>query len=166
MRNADIEQVSAIDQSSFSLPWPKSAYDYEINENPHSLALVAEITPEPGDPRIVGMIVVWLILDEAHIATIAVDHSYRRQGIAQHLIAESLRRLIPRGMQIATLEVRVSNLAAQNLYKKFGFEIVGRRVRYYQDNQEDGLIMTIENIQDPVWQKTIFAIRQPGEKES
>lgn len=161
MQNADIEQVIAIDQSSFSLPWPKSAFDYEINENPHSLSLVAEISSETAAQRIVGMVVVWLILDEAHIATIAVDHSYRRQGIAQLLIAEAMRQAIPRGAQIATLEVRQTNLAAQQLYQKFGFEIVGRRIRYYQDNHEDALIMTVSNIRDVHWQQIIHTIEQP-----
>lgn len=145
---ADLGQVMAIDQASFSLPWPKSAFAYELNENPLSMLWVAEIQQPDNSKQIAGMIVVWLILDEVHIATIAVDPNFRRQGIAQELLATALDAAIQKGMVQATLEVRAGNIAAQALYHSFGFEIVGRRHHYYQDNGEDALIMTASGLNE------------------
>ncbi len=146
MQNADLEQVTAIDQASFSMSWPKSAFTFELNENPLSMLWVAEIQEPDHRKRIVGIIVIWLILDEAHIATLAVHPHNRRQGIAQELISTALEAAIEKGMQQATLEVRASNIAAQELYHRFNFEIVGQRHRYYQDNGEDAIIMTAHHL--------------------
>lgn len=146
MQMSDLAQVHAIDQHSFSMPWPASAYEYEINENPYSLLWVAEVSPEGGAPMVVGIVVVWLILDEAHIASIAVRPDYRSQGIAQKLLITALRGAIQKGSQLATLEVRAQNLIAQRLYRRFKFEVIGRRVRYYRDNNEDALIMTLTRL--------------------
>jgi len=142
MRQEDLAQVLAIDQASFSLPWPESAYRYELNENRNSLLWVAETTLPGSQLFIVGMVVVWLVLDEAHIATLAVHPAYREQGVAKRLLITALRESIHLGMTVATLEVRASNTMAQELYRQFGFEVVGRRRRYYRDNYEDALIMT------------------------
>ena len=144
MRLDDIDQVILIDRLSFSLPWPASAFRYELGNNPSSLLWVAELVEAGGKPTVVGAIVVWMILDEAHIATLAVHPEHRRRGISQLLLITVLRQAIERGAALATLEVRASNLAAQALYKKFRFDIVGRRPRYYQDNFEDALIMTVD----------------------
>lgn len=143
MRLDDLAQVVEIDRLSFSLPWSESAFRYELLENPSSLSLVAELKQEGGSPTVVGCVVVWLIMDEAHIATIAVHPAHRQKGIARQLLAEMLKAVIERGARLATLEVRASNLTAQRLYRRFGFENVGRRPRYYKDNQEDAIIMTV-----------------------
>lgn len=144
MRVEDIPQVAALDQASFSLPWPESAYRYEIKENPHSVPLVAE-RPD-GSGTIIGLLVLWLIIDEAHIATIAVRAEERQQGLGATMLAEALKIAISKGMASATLEVRAGNLAAQRLYRRFQFEEISRRPRYYRDNQEDALIMTIHDL--------------------
>jgi len=144
MRLDDIDQVILIDRLSFSLPWPASAFRHELVNNPSSLLWVAEQDMADGDPCVVGAVVVWMIMDEAHIATLAVHPDYRRHGISQQLLVTVLRQAIERGAALATLEVRANNQAAQSLYKKFKFEIVGRRPRYYQDNFEDALIMTVD----------------------
>lgn len=146
MSSADLEQVLAIDHMSFNVPWPASAYNYELNENPLSLLWVAETGLSAPNRRIVGLLVVWLIVDEAHIATIAVHPDYRGRGIARRLMRVALKEAILKGMGGATLEVRANNLAAQNLYRQFGFEIVGSRPRYYRDNNEDAIIMTVSNL--------------------
>lgn len=148
MRMEDLEQVHAIDDQSFSMPWPASAYRYELTENQHSIVWVAEINPTQGGRQVVGVMVVWLILDEAHIATLAVHPDYRRQGIARRMLINALKEVIQRGFHLATLEVRSGNLPAQNLYRGFNFKVVGRRYRYYRDNSEDALIMTAENLND------------------
>jgi [ribosomal protein S18]-alanine N-acetyltransferase len=146
MTVSDIEQVHIIDQLSFSLPWPASAFSYELNENPLSMLYVAEITPPEEERRIIGMIVVWPIIDEAHIATLAVHPDYRNQGIGQIILATALREAIYKGCRVATLEVRATNLVAQRLYRRFHFEVVGSRQRYYRDNNEDALIMTVSSL--------------------
>jgi ribosomal-protein-alanine N-acetyltransferase len=182
----DIDRVVQIDRLSFSLPWPISAYRYEVEENLRSIKLVAEVPTDiamhpmaslsptlikndghPGKMNtdelisdggskeifrigfsIVGMIVTWMIVDEAHIATIAVHPDFRRQGIAKLLVTAGLDEAIKLKMKTATLEVRAGNMAAQALYRQFGFESVGIRPRYYKDNAngvtayEDAIIMT------------------------
>jgi [ribosomal protein S18]-alanine N-acetyltransferase len=147
MEESDLEQVQLIDRLSFSLPWPMKAYRYELKENPNSLQWVAEAASAEAPLKgIVGVIVVWMILDEAHIATIAVHPDFRGHGIAQTMLAVALTEAIRRGASQATLEVRSGNVFAQKLYRRFHFEIVGLRPRYYQDNQEDALIMTNSNL--------------------
>jgi ribosomal-protein-alanine N-acetyltransferase len=148
MRMEDLEQVQAIDDQSFSMPWPASAYRYELTENQNSLVWVAEISLSTGARQVVGVMVAWLIVDEAHIATLAVHPDYRRQGIARRMLVNALREVIQRGFHLATLEVRAGNIPAQNLYRGFKFDVVGRRYRYYRDNSEDALIMTAKNLND------------------
>ncbi len=159
MALADVPRVHEIDRLSFSMPWTERSYRFEITENRNSLILVAEVeepgthsvpgaqqAPEvPGD--LVGMIVVWVILDEAHIATIAVHPAYRGQGIGRGLLARGLGQAYERGARLAFLEVRRSNLVAQKMYENFGFKVVGQRPRYYQDNNEDALLMTLDPLQ-------------------
>lgn len=139
MRIDDLPQVQAVDETSFSNPWPKNAYRFELLENQNGHCWVAEV-----DSRIAGMIVCWLILDEIHIATIAVHPDYRQQGIGKQMVIAALEALIPQGALLATLEVRAGNIVAQNLYRFFGFEQVGLRKRYYKDSGEDAILMTVE----------------------
>ena len=148
MQTGDLEQVQALDKMSFSMPWPESAYRYELFENLSSLLWVAEEQGTDGALQVVGMVVVWLVVDEAHIATIAVHPDYRGHGIAQELLCAALIESIERGMRSATLEVRAHNLAAQRLYRRFHFNEVGVRPRYYRDNFEDALIMTASKLDD------------------
>jgi len=103
-------------------------------------------------PRVVvGYIGFWYVVDEAHISTLAVHPAYRGRGIGAQLLAAMLREAAGLGARLATLEVRVGNLAAQRLYLKFGFEEVGRRPAYYRDNAEDALLMTLAPL-GRVWQ--------------
>ena len=148
MREEDLDQVLAIENISFSLPWPEKAYRYELLENPNSLLWVAEIPHSNRSGKIIGSIVIWIILDELHIATLAIHPKYRGMGCAKDLITAALNEGIERGGKLATLEVRASNTAAQNLYSKFGFKNVGRRIRYYRDNSEDAIIMTLDNLEE------------------
>lgn len=137
----DIEQVIAIDRVSFSLPWPERSFRFELTDNPASRCWVAEV-----DGRLVGIIVAWLIVDEVHVATIATHPEFRRQGIARRLLSHALRELRNEGAQSSFLEVRASNFAAQEMYRKFGYERSGLRPRYYRDNDEDALLMTLESL--------------------
>ena len=137
----DIPAVVALDQMSFSLPWPERSFRFELTDNSASRCWVAE-----KDERVVGMLVAWLFVDEAHIATIATHPEYRRQGVGQKLLAYMLQSAMREGAQSSFLEVRESNLAAQEMYRKFGYEEVGRRKRYYKDNDEDAILMNLEKI--------------------
>jgi ribosomal-protein-alanine N-acetyltransferase len=144
----DLEQVKAIDQLSFSLPWSDNAYRYEIMENPASFLWVAEADTGGHDLIVCGMVVVWLILDETHIATLGVHPDYRGLGIGKRLLTVALEETARQGANLATLEVRESNTVAQYIYRKFGFENVGRRWRYYQDNREDAVLMTLNSLKE------------------
>ncbi len=143
MQLEDVPEVRRIDLLSFSMPWPESAYRYELTENKASRSWVAELLDANGANKIVGMIVVWLIIDEAHVATIAVHPDFRGLGIGKSLLVAGLEYAIRMGMEQVTLEVRSGNLVAQSLYHQYGFEQVGVRPHYYRDNQEDAFIMTV-----------------------
>src|SRR5512138_47650 len=138
----DVPAVIDLDQHSFSLPWPERSFRFEVTENPASRCWVAEL-----DGKVVGMIVVWLIVDEAHVATLATHPNFRRRGIAQRLLAHALRQLIEEGARSSFLEVREGNLAAQEMYHKFGYEETGRRRRYYSDNDEDAILMNLSSLE-------------------
>jgi ribosomal-protein-alanine N-acetyltransferase len=133
----DVEQVVAIDQASFSLPWPERTFRYEVAENSASRPWVVDV-----DGRVVAMIVVWFIIDEAHIATIATHPDFRRQGLGRKLLVHALMAAKEEGAQTALLEVRESNDKAQEMYRKLGFLEVNRRPQYYSDNGEDAILMT------------------------
>ena len=137
----DIPAVVALDQASFSLPWPERSFRFELTQNEASRCWVAV-----ADGRVVGMIVNWLLVDEAHVATLAVHPEYRRRGIARDLLAHSLRSMVGEGAVSSFLEVRESNVAARAMYRKFGYEDTGRRKAYYKDNNEDAILMTLEKI--------------------
>ncbi len=142
----DVEAVHRVDQLSFSLPWTERSYRFELTENQSSMSWIAEALGADGVYRVVGMVVLWLIIDEIHIGTIAVHPDYRHLGIGRKLLAQALVAGAERGALKATLEVRRSNLHAQALYRQFGFATAGLRPRYYRDNGEDALILNLENI--------------------
>jgi ribosomal-protein-alanine N-acetyltransferase len=143
MQVTDVERVHEIDMGAFALPWPVNSYLFEIERNKAGYCWVAEIGEPGGEPQIVGMLVIWLLVDTAHVATIAVDADYHRQGIARRMLLHGLTETAKHGAIEATLEVRVGNQAAQTLYRQFGFEVVGERRSFYSDNGEDALIMTM-----------------------
>jgi ribosomal-protein-alanine N-acetyltransferase len=137
----DVPIVVALDQMSFSLPWPERSFRFELSDNPASRCWVAEV-----DRRVVGMIVGWLLVDEMHIATIATHPDYRRQGIGSKLLLHTLLKSMDEGARSSFLEVRESNVAAQEMYLKFGYEKMGRRKRYYRDNDEDAILMYLKSL--------------------
>ncbi len=141
MRLEDIPEVLEIERQSFSTPWPKDAYRRELLENRTACYLVAR---ENG--AVVGYAGMWVVSEEAHITTIAVDPKQRRRGIGKRLLVALVEEARARGARWLTLEVRRSNHAAQALYRKFGFREVHVRPRYYSDNGEDALIMWTGNI--------------------
>jgi [ribosomal protein S18]-alanine N-acetyltransferase len=99
--------------------------------------------------RVVGYAGLWLMVDEAHVTSIAVASAYRGLGIGELLFLSLVDISRSIGAQYMTLEVRVSNTLAQNLYRKFGFKETGVRRRYYSDNNEDALIMWSDPLESP-----------------
>jgi [ribosomal protein S18]-alanine N-acetyltransferase len=150
---ADVPRVHEIDLLSFSMPWSERSYRFEVTENKNSLILVAERMDHGVPPELVGMIVIWVILDEAHVATIATHPDFRGRGVGRKLLAQGLLAAYQRGARLSYLEVRRGNLVAQEMYRKFGFKVVGERLRYYQDNHEDALLMTLSDLQPDLLQQ-------------
>ena len=144
IRKMTVEDVPAaheLDTLSFTLPWPERSLHYEVAGNPAARCWAAEL-----GGRLVGMLVLWMIVDEAHIATIATHPDFRQQGIAKRLLVEALESAYNEGAQTALLEVRAGNQVALKMYVRFGFEEVGRRERYYKDNNEDAILMTLSRL--------------------
>lgn len=141
MKLEDLEQVVAIDEASFSMPWPLRSFHFEVSDNPASRSWVAEM-----DGQVVGMLVAWMIVDEIHIATVATHNDFRRQGIGEKLLLHTLRSAKEEGAVTSFLEVRDSNVFARGMYNKFGFVEVGRRRHYYKDNGEDAILMSLDRI--------------------
>jgi ribosomal-protein-alanine N-acetyltransferase len=144
MQEEDIPLAQAIDKISYALPWPENAFQVEFDNKDVSYQWVAEGSLPDGKKWMAGMIVVWLILDEAHIATLAVHPDDRRCGIGRKLLGYALLGLLEKGAEKAFLEVRSGNEPAKAIYTKFGFSVTAVRSRYYQDNHEDALLMTLE----------------------
>ena len=150
----DLPDVHRIERASFSVPWPDDAYRSEIQGNRLASYLGAR-----ADGRLVAYGGIWLMVDEAHITTFAVDPAWRRQRVGETLLIALMDLAIGRHAREATLEVRLSNVAARKLYEKFGFRPVGVRPRYYSDNGEDALIMTTEPLNGAAMQARLMARR-------
>lgn len=141
MTEADLEQVIAIDQVSFSLPWPARSFHYELTDNFASRNWVAEV-----DGRVAAMMVGWLIVDELHVATIATHPDYRGRGIGKKILIHALRAARDEGVVRAFLEVREGNAVAIEMYQNLGFVEDGRRKEYYKDNNEDAILMSLNDL--------------------
>jgi [ribosomal protein S18]-alanine N-acetyltransferase len=169
MTEADVPQVAEIEAQSFPTTWPRTAYRRELSnrlarylvlvdrsyaheapadeeQEPERKSLFDFLRRKPASNAtsdyVVGYIGVWLMVDQAHIVAIAVREDYRRQGLGELLLSESIDLALANGQESVTLEVRRSNESAQALYEKYRFIKVGVRRRYYTDNKEDALIMT------------------------
>jgi len=134
----DVDEIVQIDQASFTAPWSKEAFIQELTMNPYAIYIGMEI-----EGRLVGYGGVWVIIDEAHITNIAVLPGFRGMKLGEKLMTKLLETIFVKGGKTVTLEVRVSNYVAQNLYRKFGFQNGGIRKGYYSDNHEDALVMWV-----------------------
>ena len=136
MSSAHAAQIAALETANFSLPWDEASIRGEL-ENPLSLWLAAT---EP-DESVLGYVGSQTVFEDADILNVCVDPAARRQGIAEALMRELERRLIPKGVERITLEVRVSNQPAIRLYEKLGYTQVGLRKGYYEKPREDAWIL-------------------------
>ncbi len=108
---------------------------------------------------IIGFAGLWLMVDEAHITTIAMHPDFRRLGLGEFMLMSLIDIAYGIGAKWVTLEVRVSNYSAQNLYRKYGFREAGLRHRYYSDNQEDALIMWTDEINTPIYRQRFQVLK-------
>ena len=165
----DLDQVRRIERASFPSTWPRNSYRREILKNEQARYMVVRSDSgrgANGDQEkqrfplsifpfgrsrlrdVVAYAGLWIMIDEAHITTIAVDPQFRRRGIGELLLVEMAKLAVLAGAVRMTLEVRMSNLSAQALYRKYGFSEGGVRPRYYSDDFEDALIMQVEHVTD------------------
>jgi ribosomal-protein-alanine N-acetyltransferase len=148
MDPADVSEVMAVERASYSAGWPATAFERELTQN--AMARYVVLRSSPAGP-VVGFGGLWLMVDEAHIVTVAIVPSERRRSLGSIIVYGLMSLAIEKQMALATLEVRVSNEAARALYAMYGFYEVGLRKRYYSDNHEDAVIMTTEDIQSDAY---------------
>jgi ribosomal-protein-alanine N-acetyltransferase len=143
MTMSDVLNVQEIDLISFPNPWPLNSYAYEILKNENSRPWVIEKRDFDGT-QICGMAVIWNIVDEAHLGTLAIHPDFRETGIGKIFLTSILLSAMDDGMRTGYLELRESNISAINMYKSIGYKIDGLRKAYYQDNHENAILMSID----------------------
>ena len=139
MREDDINEVWQIETDLFTMPWSESSFLYEVSGNNSSFPIVAI-----HEGRVAGYAIAWFLADELHIGNIAVPRAGQGRGAGKQILEYILHEAETRKVSIATLEVRVSNVRAISLYRKFGFRGVAVRKHYYTDTGEDALVMLME----------------------
>lgn len=139
MNASDIEQIVEIEKICFPSPWSAYAFECELNDNQFANYVVVTLAEDEG--KILGYGGVWAIIDEGHITNIAVLPEYRGRKLGEIIMFNLIQMVIAKNVERITLEVRASNEAAKNLYKKFGFKTEGIRRGYYKEPREDALIM-------------------------
>ncbi len=142
MRKEDVDQVLAIEQASFTMPWSRNLFLSEFRSPGVSHLMVALAD---GPVRtVIGFIVFWLVEDEMHLLNLAVAQACRRRGFARKLVMSALQSGHSKGAKRVFLEVRLSNTAAQKLYSSLGFSGTSLRRDYYDSPVEDAVVMVLE----------------------
>jgi len=137
VREEDIAQIAEIEKLCFAMPWSEESIRKDIQENVVSCWLVMD----DGEGKVLAYAAMWFVLDEAHVCNVAVHPDHRGRGCGKAIFGALVETAKKNSMSLMELEVRRSNLVAQNLYHSFGFIDVGYRKRYYEDNKEDALLM-------------------------
>lgn len=158
MRATDIEQVSRIERTAFATAWSVQAYVTEL-ANPNATYLVATCGKNGFLDNVVGYAGLWVVMDEAHVTTIAVRPGCRGNRVGERMLSEMLFLARKQGANRATLEVRSSNLVAHRLYEKYGFVWAAVRKNYYSDNNENADILWINDMDDPAWRRRYNELR-------
>lgn len=135
MKEEDIDGVFEVEKNCFEDYWSKDSFKKELNNN-LAKYLVAKV-----DEKIAGYVGIWFVVDEGHITNVAVHENFRGKKIGDKLIKRLVEVCKDNNIVSMTLEVRASNVVAQNLYRKYGFKMAGIRKEYYSNNKEDAIIM-------------------------
>ncbi|WP_193437435.1 ribosomal protein S18-alanine N-acetyltransferase [Sporolactobacillus pectinivorans] len=138
MTISDIDQVMIVEHSAFDVPWSRNAFENELVNNHFAAYFVAEY-----GQKIIAYCGVWVIVDEAHITNLAVLDGYRGNKVGETLLRKVMLYARAKGARTVSLEVRVGNDIAKNLYRKLGFRSGGIRKNYYSNNGEDALVMWV-----------------------
>ena len=140
INHADLEPILAIEQNSFQRPWGRLSFEGELR-NRSACNFAVKSTEVETNGQVIGYAFWHLVTDEVHVLKVAVTPAWRGQGVASRLLERCFTLSVEQGAKSAHLEVRPSNIAAIELYQKLGFELVGRRPKYYSDSKEDALLM-------------------------
>ncbi|HTU82678.1 MAG TPA: ribosomal protein S18-alanine N-acetyltransferase [Candidatus Acidoferrales bacterium] len=154
MTSSDISAVTRIERASFSTVWPSDAFYNELNTNRLAHYFVGRI-----DDRIVAYGGVWVILEDSHVTTLAVDPEFRGRRLGEVMLLRLIDEAIERGAAWMTLEVRESNTIAQQLYRKYGFTTVTMRRGYYSDDNESALVMWAGNLKSELYRNRLHVLR-------
>jgi ribosomal-protein-alanine N-acetyltransferase len=138
MTPADLEEVMAIERTSFSYPWSERFFLQELQVQ------CARTVLAQTNGKVLGYVLFWLLPDEIDVHNLAVHGDYRRQGVGRFLLEQVIIEARRRSSVRVTLEVRKSNISAQRLYTSMGFSTTGLRKGYYSDDGEDALAMALE----------------------
>lgn len=134
----DIDQILEIEQKSFPTPWSRKSFEHELTNNHFASYYVIE-----NNEGVFGYCGIWFIMDEGHITNVAILPKYRGNKYGEALFSHMVNIAKAEGVKLMTLEVRVSNNVAQNMYRKYGMVPGGIRKNYYSDNGEDALVMWV-----------------------
>lgn len=154
MMTSDIAAVTRIERASFTTVWPSDAFYNELNTNKLAHYFVGLF-----ENRVVAYGGIWVILEDSHVTTLAVDPDYRGRRYGEVLLLRLIDEAIERGAAWMTLEVRESNAVAQRLYRKYGFTTVTMRTGYYSDDNESALIMWAGSLRSELYRNRLTALR-------
>ncbi len=154
MATPDIPAVTRIERASFSTVWPSDAFYNELNTNKLAHYFVGSL-----DDKIVGYGGIWVILEDSHVTTLAIDPEFRTRRFGEVLLLALIDEAIERGAAWMTLEVRESNTVAQRLYRKYGFTTVTMRTGYYSDDNESALIMWAGSLRSELYRNRLRVLR-------
>src|SRR5690625_1965649 len=138
MQITDVDAVLNVEKASFTSPWCKNIFYQELMDNEHAHYFVSIV-----NKNIIGYAGLWIVRDNAQVTNISIHPNYRGYKYSEKLFHYIFYYAIKHGAARLSLEVRLSNIAAQHMYRKFGLVPGGIRKRYYQDNNEDALIMWV-----------------------
>ncbi|MBV9055341.1 MAG: ribosomal protein S18-alanine N-acetyltransferase [Candidatus Eremiobacteraeota bacterium] len=155
MAPPDIAAVTQIERASFATVWPTDAFYNELRTNKLAHYFVGRL----GD-RIVAYGGIWVILEDSHVTTLAVDPQFRGRRFGEAVLLRLVDEAIERGAAWITLEVRESNAIAQQLYRKYGFTTVTMRTGYYSDDNESALIMWAGSLKSELYRNRLRVLRE------
>lgn len=159
MTPPDISAVVRIERASFSTVWPSDAFFNELSTNKLAHYFVGRV-----DDRIVAYGGIWVILEDSHVTTLAVDPDYRGKRFGEVMLLRLVDEALDRGAAWMTLEVRESNAVAQRLYRKYGFTTVTMRRGYYSDDNESALVMWAGNLRSELYRNRLNVLRERCER--